>query len=424
MISIIVLITEMAFLMIRKALGFDQIYRTIATAFILFFTVAFIYDTEHIKRFSYLRTPLRLGFFFRLFLLFFDLYGQWIMVLPNSGADANVFYGWAENYMREGGWTRTVFPKVMGFIMRYIGQSRLYMQFLVMLCSVLSICVFAGLLYDLDIAYNVKYRAVAIISILPNFAILSSIFLRESIVTMLLTLSIACFVMWYKGRPFYWIVLAVVFDLTAAIFHSGAAGLILGYMVVLLLYDRRWRRFHVNIINIIPVAIVGLVITYLYLNYAETFFGKVLSIETLSDIANTTSVGASSYSEYVGNSNSISSMVLYTFPRIFYFLFSPFPWQWRGIRDIIAFLFSSAFYLWAVKDAWDCIRCHGKNRNIVIALLIILFCVVFVFAWGVSNTGTAARHREKMVIIFGLVWALSHNGNRDRWVKLGDIILL
>ena len=158
--------------------------------------------------------------------------------------------------------------------MRYIGQSRLYMQFLVMLCSVLSICVFAGLLYDLDIAYNVKYRAVAIISILPNFAILSSIFLRESIVTMLLTLSIACFVMWYKGRPFYWIVLAVVFDLTAAIFHSGAAGLILGYMVVLLLYDRRWRRFHVNIINIIPVAIVGLVITYLYLNYAETFLAR------------------------------------------------------------------------------------------------------------------------------------------------------
>lgn len=424
MISIIVLITEIAFLMIRKALGFDQIYRTIATAFILFFTIAFIYDTEHIKKLSYLRTPLRMAYYFRMFLLFFDLYGQWIMVLPNSGGDADVFYGWAENYMKEGGWTRTVFPKVMGFIMRYVGQSRLYMQFLVMLCSIMSICAFAYIIYDLDIAYNVKYRAVAIVGILPNFAILSSIFLRESIVTMLLTLSITCFIIWFKGYSFLWIFLAALFDFTAAIFHSGAAGLVLGYMVVLLLYDQKWKRYHINIINIIPIVIMGLVVTFLYLNYAETFFGKLLSIDTLSDVANTTNLGASSYLEYVGNSNSIGNMVLYTIPRIVYFLFSPFPWQWRGIRDIIAFVFSSIFYLWAVKDAIDCIRHHGKHRNLVLALLIILFCVVFVFAWGVSNTGTATRHREKMVIIFGLLWALSHDGNRDRWIKLGNIILM
>ena len=423
MISIIVLIVELSFLCIRKALGFDQIYRTIATACILFFAVAFIYDTEHIKKLSYLRTPLRFAFYFRLFLLFFDLYGQWIMVLPNSGADADVFYGWAENYMREGGWTRTVFPKVMGFIMRYIGQSRLYMQFLVMLCSILSICVFAGLLYDMDIAYNVKYRAVAIISILPNFAILSSLFLRESIVTMLVSLSIASFVLWFRGHAFYWMLFAIGLDLLAAIFHSGTAGLVLGYSVILLLYDRHWRRYHANIINIIPVVLIGLFVTYLYLNYADTFFGKMLSIDTLADVANTSGAGSSNYAAYVGNSNSLTSMIIYTIPRIAYFLFSPFPWQWRNMKDVIAFLFSSLFYMWAVKDAITNLR-RNKNQQLIIALLIILFCVVFVFAWGVSNTGTATRHREKMVIIFGLVWALSHDGNRDRWIKLGNIILM
>ena len=30
--------------------------------------------------------------------------------------------------------------------------------------------------------------------------------------------------------------------------------------------------------------------------------------------------------------------------RIFFFLASPLPWYWRGINDIIAFLFSAFFY--------------------------------------------------------------------------------
>ena len=424
MVSFIVLIIELSFLSIRKALGFDQIYRTIATAFILIFTIAFIYDTEHIKKLSYLRTPIRIGYYLRLFLLFFDLYGQWIFILPNSGEDANVFYGWAQNYMKNGGWTRTVFPKVMGFIMHYVGQSRLYMQFLVMLCSMVSICVFAYILYDLDIAYNVKYRAVAIICMLPNFAILSSIFLRESIVTMLLTLSIVSFILWLQGAPFYCFFFAIAFDLMAAIFHSGTAGLILGYMVVLLLYDRRWKRFHANFVNIFPVALMCLFLTFMYFNYAEAFLGKMLGLETLSDVANTTDVGGSSYAAYVGNSSSIGSMIIYTIPRIVYFLFSPFPWQWRGIQDIIAFLFSSMFYIWATKDAIAYIRYNYKNRTMVIALLIVLSCVVFVFAWGVSNTGTATRHREKLVIIFGLLWAICHDGSRDRQIRIGNIVVM
>ena len=424
MVSIIILLIELAFLSIRKALGFDQIYRTIVTLFILFFTMAFIYDTEQLGKYSYLKTPLRISYYFRLFLLFFDLYGQWVFILPNSGQDAEVFYKWAENYMKYGGNTRTVFPKVIGFVMRYVGQSRLYMQFLVMLCSIITICVFALLLDDLDIAYNVKYRAVAIVGMLPNYAILSSVFLRESMVTMFLTLSIAAFIQWFKGYSFGWYALAVLLDLIAAVFHSGTAGLILGYLIILLLYDRKWRRFSINIVNMIPVLIMALIITYLYFNYAEAFFTEFAGIETISDIANTSTDGGSSYAVYVGNSESISSMLIFSLPRIVYFLFSPFPWQWRGIKDILAFMFSSVFYMWSIKDAVYCLRYGKKNKTLIIALMILLLSVVFVFAWGVSNTGTATRHREKMVILFGLLWALSHNGSKDRWIRIGNIVLL
>ena len=82
------------------------------------------------------------------------------------------------------------------------------------------------------------------------------------------------------------------------------------------------------------------------------------------------------------------------------------------------------FYLWAVIDAVVYIRNNNKNRTMAIAILIVLSCVVFVFAWGVSNTGTATRHREKMVIIFGLLWAICHDGSRDKQIRIGNIVLL
>ena len=52
-----------------------------------------------------------------------------------------------------------------------------------------------------------------------------------------------------------------------------------------------------------------------------------------------------------------------------------------------------------------------KNKDMAIAIIIISICIVFVFAWGVSNTGTAARHREKLVILFATLYALGMNGS-------------
>lgn len=44
-------------------------------------------------------------------------------------------------------------------------------------------------------------------------------------------------------------------------------------------------------------------------------------------------------------------------------------------------------------------------------------CTVFVFAWGVSNTGTACRHRDKMTIIWGLILALTYSPTKYNYKK-------
>ena len=155
---------------------------------------------------------------------------------------------------------------------------------------------------------------------------------------------------------------------------------------------------------------------YLYTNHKDVLFAKMVKIETIDDIASGVVKGGSSYAAYVGNSSTPLNMLLYTLPRIVFFLFSPFPWHWRGLSDIIAFCFNSVFYMGAVYSAWKYLRSKEReNRNLLIALLIVALVTVFVFAWGTSNTGTAVRHRDKMVILYGMIWALSGVGKRKTY---------
>ena len=101
------------------------------------------------------------------------------------------------------------------------------------------------------------------------------------------------------------------------------------------------------------------------------------------------------------------------------YLFSPFPWQWRGFSDVIAFIFSSVFYLICV---WSAVRCvmkkNAPNRNLVICLSIICICMVFVFGRGVTNVGTAVRHRDKVIAVFTVLWVVSSSaGGLRAWYK-------
>ena len=134
----------------------------------------------------------------------------------------------------------------------------------------------------------------------------------------------------------------------------------------------------------------------------------MLGVTELSDVANIQSGGGSSYAAYVGNSNSAGNMVIFTIPRIVFFLFSPFPWQWRGVADIIAFFFSGLYYMYiSVRGLRYLMMRDAPNKTMVLKLLIIITCAVFVFAWGVSNTGTAARHRDKLVVLFAFLHAMT-----------------
>lgn len=407
MISITVLILE--FLLLWAHGTVNEINNVTASALIVIEAAAIIWEIGRSEKLTGMQKALIAGFLFRLFLLYFDIYGKSIYSLPNSGADTEVFYVGAVRFAQTGDPGRgTSFSAVMGSIFSFVGTNRLYGQFIVMLFSVVSLLMFAFIANKLQLSEKQRTLTMWVVALLPNFAILSSIFLRESIVTMLISISLYIFSCWLQKGNFIRFVLAFVFVFASAIFHSGSVAVAVGYIAVLLLYDLRENKMHAKPSRIIPAVLLVIVIAFLYINYADVLFGKMKNIESLEDVGSTSAAGGSSYAQYVGNSSNPLNMVIYTIPRIVFFLFSPFPWQWRSIADIIAFVFSGMYYLvCAVCSIRFLRRYNSANRAKLVAYLIVAICTVFVFAWGVTNVGTATRHRDKMVILFAVILALS-----------------
>lgn len=422
MIAIVALIAELLVLVILKAVGIT-IDDTGTSFLILLFSLAFFATIQRNRHLQTYKLQLLLGYLLRIALLYFDLFGNQYYVLPNSGADTEMFYNGAVRYMNYGGWTRGSFPLIMGTLFRFIGSNRLYGQFLVMLLSIVSLCLLVYSIDELGLSRETSVKVIGITAFLPNLAILSSIFLRESLVAVFVTLSLFFFVLWIKRTQEQYFIAALVAVIPAAIFHSGAAGMFPGYLAIRLLYDKDTGTLRIRIVNILAAVVLAIGIGYILINNSDSVLAKFGSVDSIEDIANVNKSAGSSYVQYVGDSKSIRNIVIYTIPRIVYFLYSPFPWQWRGLADAIAFFFSSTFY---IAVTWSILRCllsrkNNKRRPIVVMLAMLIATTIFVFGWGVSNSGTAARHREKLTMLFAIAWALSSEG-RPSWlhVKAGN----
>lgn len=410
MLTVIVLAGEFILLALLQAAGITSRPDGYMLILIVLAVLAYLLDVFRKKSLIPVRKSLTSGLIFRLFLLLWDTYGRDVYMLPHSGSDSEGYF--SSSVQVANGATDVyggTFSVVMGHIFRFIGVSRLYGQFLIICFSIVAIHIADKIMRMLSISTRCRKRAMLILCLLPNFAILSSVFMRESIITMFVALSLLLFICWWNGSGEWCFIGAFVAVAVAAMFHSGVMGVAAGYILIRLLYDRKKRAFHLNLKSVIPAVLAFGVFVFLYNNYADVFFGKMQGVESISDVGSTAERGGSTYGSYVGNSDSILNMIIYTPIRIIMFQFSPFFWQFRGLSDIIAFCFGSTFYLyiWIKTIAYIASK-KEKHRTLIIALAIIGFATSFVFAWGVTNTGTAIRHRDKMVVLYavlmGLLW--------------------
>ena len=408
MLAVIILLFELVILAIFKNTGTTDVGNFFASVLILIHALLVIASFNQNKRLRPYSKYLTIGLLLRLLILFIDVLAYPSIILPNGHGDEDMFYDNAVYYAEHGVTYRGYFCVVMGRLFRILGYNRLIGQYLCMLCSIVALTYLAYTFNKLDISGKNKGRILQIVCILPNFAILSSLFMREAVITMFLSISFYFFVRWAREKEEKLYYVAAIFVFPSALFHSGTIAVLAGYIVVRLIYDNKRNQIRITAMNVILTVLISSLAIIIINRSGGHLTSKFNSLDSLEDIANTNTSGASSYAQYVGNSNNPFNVIIFTPLRLFFFFLSPVPWMWRGIADVIAFLFSSMYFLTVIWTIIKFLRRKSEtNRVLVIALFIIVLTTSFVFAWGTSNAGTATRHRDKLVTLFAILWALS-----------------
>lgn len=381
---------------------------------ILIVTMTSIFVLFDLSRLNFPRTIfiiLFISYLLRLFFLFFDLYGQDIFMLPNSGLDSEMFHASALNGLATGNYGNGhVYSIVLGFLYSFFGNERIIAQFFNVLLSMHAILLVYKTMEIYKINEKVKALAIGLIALIPNFAIMSSILLRESIIIFLYILSFYCFSKWFVKNNLILLICAYIAGLLVAAFHSGSIILIVTYTIILILYDQKRGRFNLSLKSLLIAGTFSIIFLFIFQNYFDVFFLKFSNIEEMEDVTDIYVMGESGYSTGYPIENPILNFVINTPLRIFSFIFSPLPWDWRGITDVIAFVFSSLFYGSILYLGFRSLFKESfENKNIMIVILLIVIIGLVVFSWGVSNAGTALRHRDKFIGLFILLLALVLN---------------
>ena len=358
------------------------------------------------------------GFVLRLFFLFWSEYCSDIFLLPNSGADEMTYYYNAmSNLVKDKEFTG--YAMLFSWQARIFGLSKIYGKFVNVLLSISAIMILRKTLTLLDIRNNLRTRVLAIACFIPNYAILSALLLRESIIVFLIAVSSYFLICWWKNGKIRDLLLSLLASVGAAWLHSGMITYTLGIICIAISVQKASGGFRFDLLRprtILRSAIAFCIVLFLLMNLnfgITSYFKDADSLEDIVAIADAYEDGGSAYNANIVSNDSTLGFIINTPFRMFYFLFSPVPWSWRSATDAIAFFFSALFYGYIfIRTIPHLTKKHGFSLGS--ALFLIALLTLMMFGWGVSNSGTALRHRDKMVIHYLIMYALLANEKYGR----------
>ena len=276
-------------------------------------------------------------------------------------------------------------PYVLGLLMVALGLGLIYLAHQVAL-------EFWG---DRRSARMVAWGA----ALFPQLALHSALFLRELPVAFCLAAAALYAIRYVKRNDVGQFVWFSCWIAVGTLFHSGVIfaipALLLGSLIARPRGSRgKFKFYAVNIAASLVLA--GVIYTANETGFGLSKFGGSLdeAMETFETREQRSTLGGAAFPEWMRVRGGLSDT--WKVPiRYVALLFSPLvpfmvksPGHLLGVIDaaLYLFLFSTLYRNWATIK---------KNRPVVV-LLVVMLALFFVYALGVSNFGTAIRHRAKM----------------------------
>ncbi len=358
------------------------------------------------------------GFILRIIILLVDL-GEGKTIIPHSGDDSENFYKTGIEISMNTGLLNTevyggLYSKLLGILFYLYGDDRLFVQFLNIVVTMTVILIVIQIFRMLDIPGLIQMILVALLAFYPHSLIFSSILVRESMISMTVVLSLYFFIRWFKYGGAIYAVLSVLAILAGASFHTAVIGILFGYLFGFIFYNHTERTLKFSVESVVPFTVFAVITTYIIV-FPDVVSGlpianKVDQVLTNNDNVYEAVTSARGDTAYLANLevNNLFQLLLLSPVKVVYFITSPMPWNISNFNELISFLLDGVFYLTAMIIFIKNFHLV-KSRPILAILLISIFAGWFIFGLGISNAGTALRHRFKffyiVIVALGIIWS-------------------
>ncbi|MDR2917474.1 MAG: hypothetical protein LBV74_22000, partial [Tannerella sp.] len=298
-------------------------------------------------------------------------------------------YGISSNYAN--------FLSIVYFL---VGPYKIIGEYINILFGLGSSIGIAYILKEFNLSRKYSNIVMYIICFSPFCLLYDSSLLREAWVRFFIVWSIFYFIKWLKFGSTNNAFITIVCILIAAIMHGGSLFIAVGYFIAFSTYDSKLSkvRFTAKSIIVLVIIITGSFALFTSTDIFTNKVDQIVQAESLEDaVANyARDTGRSAYLTWINPQNT-AQILLYSPLKMFYFLFSPLPMNWKSVIDLVSFFTDSLIYFFLLWFILRNYRISRKSKIWIGYLSISLFFLVFVFAYGTWNAGTAIRHRTKIL---------------------------
>ena len=352
----------------------------------------------------------------RFLIMLWNVYGRDIYLLPNVGQDTEGFFYSASMISQNLDLLNvnvygTYYSKYLGIIFHLTGPSYLLGSYLNYVYGLLVIRFVNDIVQSIVSPEDTAYiKSMYIFAFAPMSMILFSSLRREAIMILFAVLSIKMLFQWIEAGKKTFAVLSVVFLLFSSLFHAGMIGIFLGYAFLFLFYNPKSRSISFDIKTIVAGVLLSLLVVIIVAQYSSLFLQKLMfaNEDALYYQLATKARGGAVYLDSV-RITGISDIVLYSPLKIFYFLLSPVPWDWRGLQDVMAFALDSLIYLYLIVLLIR--RYSNVHYPAKLGLVLAFLGCLEIFAIGSQNAGTAIRHRCKLLPLLIVLYCILKTNN-------------
>ena len=266
-----------------------------------------------------------------------------------------------------------------------------------------------SILKNLKIKKKLLILLIFVSALSPISIIYRTGILRESIIIMFISYSLKSFITFIlRKKNNIEALKSFIYIGLGAIFHSGTIFITTGYLIALLSGKKNQKIFQYLVLIL---GIIGFIL------FKDTLLEKVGGgdMDTIIAANNRTSLkmAGSGYLQSI-STTSLGQIVVYLPLFIFYFLYSPTPDMFRGVLDIVSFALNSSIYLYFTFYGFYLyrkvkIKLTLTEKKIIKYLFISALFTIAVFSIGTRNAGTAIRHRDKIVPLLIIIFAVIKN---------------